>query len=88
MHRLLILVLLSLQSMGSRVRRLSCPAACGFFPEQGSNPCPLHWQADSYFFGCARSSLLHRLSLVAESRGHSAVRELLLMVASVAEHRL
>ena len=22
-------------------------AACGIFPEQGSNPCPLHWQADS-----------------------------------------
>ena len=22
-------------------------AACGVFPEQGSNPCPLHWQADS-----------------------------------------
>ena len=21
--------------------------ACGIFPEQGSNPCPLHWQADS-----------------------------------------
>ena len=21
-------------------------AACGIFPEQGSNPCPLHWQAD------------------------------------------
>ena len=26
---------------------LSCPAACGIFPDQGSNPCPLHWQADS-----------------------------------------
>ena len=22
-------------------------AACGIFPHQGSNPCPLHWQADS-----------------------------------------
>ena len=22
--------------------------ACGIFPEQGSNPCPLHWQEDSY----------------------------------------
>ena len=21
---------------------LSCSAACGFFPDQGSNPCPLH----------------------------------------------
>ena len=22
-------------------------AACGIFPDQGSNPCPLHWQANS-----------------------------------------
>ena len=25
----------------------SCSASCGIFPDQGSNPCPLHWQADS-----------------------------------------
>ena len=25
----------------------SCSAACGIFPDQGSNPYPLHWQADS-----------------------------------------
>ena len=25
----------------------SCSAACGIFPNQGSNPCSLHWQADS-----------------------------------------
>ena len=25
----------------------SCSAACGIFPDQGSNPRPLHWQADS-----------------------------------------
>ena len=25
----------------------SCSAACGIFPDQGSNPCPMHWQADS-----------------------------------------
>ena len=25
----------------------SCSAACGIFPDQGPNPCPLHWQADS-----------------------------------------
>ena len=24
----------------------SCSVACGIFPDQGSNPCPLHWQAD------------------------------------------
>ena len=51
-----------LQSMGSRragfsswgaqtsvvvAHRLSCSVACGIFPDQGSNPCPLHWQEDS-----------------------------------------
>ena len=25
----------------------SCSVACGIFPDQGSDPCPLHWQADS-----------------------------------------
>ena len=25
----------------------SCSAACGIFPDQGSNPCALHWQANS-----------------------------------------
>ena len=25
----------------------SCSVACRIFPDQGSNPCPLHWQADS-----------------------------------------
>ena len=25
----------------------SCSVACGIFPDQGSNPCPLHWQAGS-----------------------------------------
>ena len=25
----------------------SCSVACGIFPDQGMNPCPLHWQADS-----------------------------------------
>ena len=25
----------------------SCSVVCGIFPDQGSNPCPLHWQADS-----------------------------------------
>ena len=25
----------------------SCSAVCRIFPDQGLNPCPLHWQADS-----------------------------------------
>jgi len=37
-----------LQSTGSITgHQLSCPEACGIFPDQGSNPRPLHWQADS-----------------------------------------
>ena len=37
------------QSAGSVVvvHGLSCSVACGIFPDQGSKPCPLHWQADS-----------------------------------------
>ena len=27
---------------------LNCSATCGIFSDQGSNLCPLHWQADSY----------------------------------------
>ena len=30
------------------VHGFSCSTACGIFPDQLSNPCPLHWQADSY----------------------------------------
>ena len=44
-----LVVALGLYSAGSVVvaHGLSCSAACGIFPDQGSNPCPLHWQADS-----------------------------------------
>ena len=45
---------LPLRSTGSRrsgsvivVHGPSCSTACGILPDQGSNPCPLHWQADS-----------------------------------------
>ena len=45
---------LLLQSTGSRragsvvvAHGPSCSVACGIFPDQGPNPCPLHWQADS-----------------------------------------
>ena len=33
------------------VNGLSCSAACGIFPDQGSNLCLLHWQADSLPLG-------------------------------------
>ena len=38
-----------LQSTGSAVvaHGLSCSAARGIFPDQGLNPCLLHWQVDS-----------------------------------------
>ena len=49
---------LLLQSTGSRctgsvivAHGPSCSTACGIFPDQGSNPCPLHWQADSQPLG-------------------------------------
>ena len=45
---------LPLRSTGSRragsavvVHGPSCSAAYGILPDQGSNPCSLHWQADS-----------------------------------------
>ena len=45
---------LPLQSTGSRrtgsaivAHGPRCSAACGILPDEGSNPCPLHWQADS-----------------------------------------
>ena len=44
---------LLLRSTGSRragsvvvAHGLSCSMACGILPDQGSSPCPLHWQAD------------------------------------------
>ena len=44
-----VVVARGLQSAGSVVvvHRLSCSAACGIFPDQGLNLCPLHWQVDS-----------------------------------------
>ena len=28
--------------------RVSCSVACGIFPDQGLNPCPLHCKVKSY----------------------------------------
>ena len=44
-----VVVAHGLQSAGSVVvaHGLSCSTACGILPDQGSNPCPPHWQADS-----------------------------------------
>ena len=35
------------QAQSLRCTRLVAPWYCGVFPVQGSNPCLLHWQADS-----------------------------------------
>ena len=63
---------LPLQSTGSRragsavvAHGPSCSAVCGIFPDQGSNPCPLHWQADSQPL-CHQGS--PTLSLIKEAR--------------------
>ena len=50
--------------------RPSRSAACGIFPDQGSNPCPLHWQADSQPLshqGSPISSFLRNLYAVLHS---------------------
>ena len=49
LSRLLLLRSTSSRRAGSVVvaHGPSHSAACGIFPDQGSNPCPLHWQADS-----------------------------------------
>ena len=40
----------------------SCSAACGILPDQGSNLCPLHWQADSQPLRHQGSPLLQLLN--------------------------
>ena len=56
---------------------LSCCPAYGISPNQGSNPCPLHWQADSlttgpgkplaHLFNCCPSSYRWELRLQARA---------------------
>ena len=62
-------------------RGLSCSTVRGILPDQGSNPCPLHWQADSFFFYkfiyfwlCWVFVAARGLSLVATSGGYSSLR--------------
>ena len=59
---------LSLRNTGSRragsvtvAHGPSCSAVCGIFPDQGSNPHPLHWQADSQPLRHQGSPELHLL---------------------------
>ena len=62
---------LPLRSTGSRrtgsaivAHGPSCSVACGILPDQGSNPCLLHWQADS-------QPLRHQGSPIFRSLSHS-----------------
>ena len=60
-------------STGSRVQAqslwcmpVSCPSACGIFPDQGSNLCPLHCQADScplYYLGSPENNFFLKKEL-------------------------
>ena len=49
------------QALGSRAsvvveHGLCCSAACGIFPDQGSNPCPLNWQVNFFFNWSCKTS--------------------------------
>ena len=48
-HKVLIAVasLVGFRHTGSVAVAHSLSTACGIFPDQGSTPCLLHWQADS-----------------------------------------
>ena len=65
---------LPLQSTGSRRAGSAIVAhgprrsvACGIFPDQGSNPCPLHWQADSQLLRHQGSPLENTFSFYGNS---------------------
>ena len=63
----------------------SCSAACGIFPDQGSNPCPLHWQADSQPLrhqGSPIVLLLSRSVKLLEGKGSVLHHSYLLLAAS------
>ena len=50
----------------------SCSAACGIFPDQGSNPCSLHWQEDSQPLcrqGSPNQTLLKKRPYVSQAWG-------------------
>ena len=64
-HGLLVAVALlvvehGLQGTGSVVvvYGLCCSAACGISLDQGSNPCLLHWQANSYPWSASFNDML------------------------------
>ena len=67
---------------------LHCPRACGIFLDQGSNPCPLHWQADSYPLEQQGSPLLFLYEVttglwVAHNRGTAFTRVYYLLTTTL-----
>ena len=50
-----------LQLPGSGAHQLGCSVACGIIPDQGLNPCLLHWQADSLTMSYQGSSRLFQV---------------------------
>ena len=71
---------LLLRSTGSRragsvvvAHASSCSTAYGIFPDQGSNPCPLHWQADSQPLrhqGSPKIIFINIISILKASQGN------------------
>ena len=58
--------------------------ACGILPDQGSNPCPLHWQADSQPLrhqGSPRVGVFERGPRCRENQGTAYVRMVFLCCA-------
>ena len=47
----------------------SCSVACGIFPDQGLNPCPLNWQADSQPLRHQGSPIIFIMILRQENKG-------------------
>ena len=71
-----------------KVHRLSCPMACGILPDQGWNPCPLHWQVDSKPPDHQKSSVMLTEALFSTNQGlwylvKSRVLPLILLVFHV-----
>ena len=64
-HRLLtgVVSLIAVHRLQSTVAiivvpRLSCSVACGILPDQGLNPCRLHWQTNSLPLNHQRNPLI------------------------------
>ena len=65
---------------------LSCSTACGIFPDQGSNPRPLHWQVDSqplHHHGSPVQTNLNDQLQVTELSSRVRIQSLALLIPSL-----